>query len=96
MVQAEGETPKDKRGKSEEYGHNAISDENCVKMYFTESFAAREIYCSSNILKMYLPATLNFKTIHEMFIDKFLELENKINISFNHFFKKNYRLVGLK
>lgn len=93
-LQAQGETPREKRGKSEGSRHNAIPGELCVKIQdFIESFDVKEIHYSNNIVKKYLSATLDVKSMHRIFVEKFPELESNIKYDFfNNFFKENFDL----
>ncbi|CAH1114844.1 unnamed protein product [Psylliodes chrysocephalus] len=66
-----GTTPRDNRGKSIKSRHNLIPAEVCFQINeHIKLFDVKEVHYA-NVVKKYLPATLDVKQMHKMFIDKF-------------------------
>lgn len=81
-----GTTPRDKRGKSVKSRHNLIPAEVCFQINeHIKSFDVKEVHYSNNVLKKYLPATLDVKQMHKMFMEKFPDSKVKYSFYLKYF-----------
>ena len=81
-----GITPRDNRGKSVKSRHNLIPGDVCFQIKeHIESFDVKEVHYSNNVLKKYLPATLDVKQMHEMFMEKYPDSKVKYSFYLKYF-----------
>lgn len=89
-ILAANQTPADKRGKHENRS-NAIPPDVLIKINeHIDSFPKRTSHYSSTPVT-YLDATLNVKKMHELFIEKYPEYNNKIKYEYYlEYYNKNF------